>query len=437
MKTNFRYAAPEYREAPYWWEETDLLGTCEPASAVPESIDVAVIGGGYTGLSAALTLARGGRSVAVLDSETPGFGCSSRNGGLIGPSFHKLGLQGLKAKYGEGKAIEILRESLDSLNFLVDFIDREKIDCNLQRTGRFRGAIHPTHYDKLAREIENLSKVIDFTAEMVTRSEQRAEIGSDAYHGGAVYHLDGHLHPGKFAAGQARLAHDAGARLFVGTRVKGVDRDGSGYAVQLAGGVVRARDVLIATNGYTDKGFQQFRRRVLPLRSAIIATEPLSDEVVREISPKNRGFGETSRLIVYYRLSPDGKRMIFGGRTFNQADRPESYRVDLYKKMTHIFPQLLGTKISHAWSGTVAYTFDHAPHLGQMDGLWYAMGYCGSGVGRATYFGRKIGLKILGHEEGRTSLDGLPFEGPRLYSGNPWFIPALIRWHALADSMGL
>ena len=433
----FRHYAADYKQAPYWWEATDLAATCESPSSLPDSIDVAIIGGGYTGLSAALTLARGGRSVVVLDSETPGYGCSSRNGGLIGPSFHKLGLKGLKAEYGEAKAVEILQESMDSLHFLTNFIETEKLDCDLHKTGRFRGAIRPGHYENMAREIETLSKAVDFKADMISRSEQRAEIGSDSYYGGAVYHLDGHIHPGKFAQGLTTLVKQAGGRLFGGARVAGVQKEGEGFALKVGASVLKARDVLVATNGYTDKGLQKFRRRLVPLRSAIIATEPLSEDVIREISPKNRGFGETSRLIVYYRLSPDSTRLIFGGRTFDFAERPENYCIDLYDKMTHIFPQLMGTKVTHSWSGTVAYTFDHAQHLGQMDGLWHSMGYCGSGVGRATYFGNKVALKILGSPEGRTSLDGLSFEGNPFYTGYPWFLPAIIRWHAMADKLGL
>jgi glycine/D-amino acid oxidase-like deaminating enzyme len=424
---------------PYWWDtggQNESLA-CEPASSLPQEVDVAIIGGGYTGLSAALTLARAGRSVAVLDAHWPGFGCSSRNGGLLGPSFHKLGYQGLLASVGEAAARDILAESMDALTFVKDFIDAEAIDCGFHPSGRFRGAARPAHYEGLARQAEDLRAAVGLAFDMVPRGEQRVEIGSDHYHGGIVYHQDGHLHPALYLRGLGRRALAAGARLFSGAPVTALRPATERFELMVAGRRLVARQVLLATNGYTGKPFAYHRRRVIPLRSAMIATEPLGAGRMKELSPNNRGFGDTSRLVLYYRPSPDGERMVFGGRAFDIADRPARYVPDLYRLMTRIFPQLRGVALSHAWSGTVAYTFDHAPHIGQLDGLYFAMGYCGSGVGRATYFGRKVALKMLDDPEGRTSLDGLAFSTRPFYSGHPWFLPVVLRWHSWADRLGI
>ena len=192
------HLSEQFRNAPYWHDTIEPL-TDEVSSApdsLPANVEVAVIGAGFTGLSAALELARGGRDVIVLDKEGPGGGCSSRNGGLIGPSYHKLGLDGLAASHGVDRMHNVLAESRDSLEFLVEFIANEGIDCDLRRSGRFRGADRPQHYENLAREVEGLRSAVGLDADMVPRAEQRAEIGSDAYHGGAVYHRDGHLNPG-------------------------------------------------------------------------------------------------------------------------------------------------------------------------------------------------------------------------------------------------
>jgi len=436
-----------YREHPYWWDsglddqpiKLDLLAT--PANEIPLQADCIIVGAGYTGLSAALTLARAGRSVTVLDESQPGYGCSGRNGGLIGPSFHKLGLAGLKAKVGEVKATAIMQESMDILSWLKEFISTEGIECGLIEAGRFRGAVAEKNYGELARQAENLEKAVGLVYEMVPQSEQHEHIGSDFYKGGIVYHQDGHLHPGLYVKGLAGLAIEAGAKIFAPARVKQIDSASDGYRVQVEEASIRCGEVMIATNGYTGPNFPYLRRRVIPLRSAIISTEPLSQELMRELSPRQHGFGDTSRLVTYYRPSPDGTRLVFGGRAFDQADRPESYTRDLHRLMTRIFPQLRETRISHAWSGTVAYTFDHAPHIGRipegvMAGAHYAMGYCGSGVGRATWFGRKAALKILKDPEGSTPLDDLIFETHPLYSGNPWFLPAILRWHSLLDRFG-
>jgi glycine/D-amino acid oxidase-like deaminating enzyme len=431
--------SPEAPGRPYWWDEADLdlAQLADDPAGLPAKAEVLIVGAGYSGLSAALTLARAGRQVVVLDAEAPGFGCSSRNGGLLGPSFHKLGLAGLKAKYGEAKANAILAESMACLAFMVDFLAAEKIDCGFTRAGRFRGAFRPAHYERLGREIDSLKKAVGLEAEMVPKSEQHREIGSDFYHGGAVYPQDGHLQPARLVQGLIERVRGAGAAIYGGQRVLSIQREAGGFQVATATHSIAADKVMVATNGYTGPELAQFHRRLIPLRSGIIATEALAPALIAELSPKNRGLGDTQRLVYYYRPSPDGRRMIFGGRAFGLAERPHSYGRDLQRKLVAIFPQLAGARISHAWSGVVAYTFDHAPHLGELDGLYYTMGYCGSGVGRATYFGNKLALKILGDPQGKTSLDDLPFEGHAFYGGNPWFMPALIRWHALADRIGL
>jgi glycine/D-amino acid oxidase-like deaminating enzyme len=436
-----------WRNHPYWWDSgpdnqaLNLELLAQAVEEIPAQADCVVVGAGYSGLSAALTLARAGRSVIVLDSSQPGYGCSGRNGGLIGPSFHKLGLAGLRARLGEAKAAAIMRESMDILMWLKRFIAREGIACGLTETGRFRGAVTAQHYDELARQAEGLCKLVDHEYEMVPQAAQRNHIGSDYYRGGIVYHQDGHLHPGLYLKGLARLALEAGAQIFAPARVEQIEAGSDGFRVNLGTRTIDCGEALVATNGYTDSAFPYLRRRVIPIRSALIATVPLAADLMQELSPRRQGFGDASRLMPYYRPAPDGSRMIFGGRALNLADRPQNYAGDLHRLMTRIFPQLKTTGISHAWSGTVAYTFDHAPHIGRlaqgpMTGVYYAMGYCGSGVGRATWFGRKAALKMLGDPEGSTPLDDLSFATRPLYTGHPWFLPVLLRWHSLLDRFG-
>lgn len=424
---------------PYWWDETGLPDAqiAQAPDALPDTVETLIVGAGYSGLSAALTLARGGRDVAVIDSEIIGHGCSSRNGGQIGPSFHKLGLAGLTAAFGTGKAHDILRESMDSLTYLKTLIADEGIDCDMQpNSGRFKGARRAAHYDEIARSNEDLAKAVGFQFEMVPKAQQSTYIGSDFYHGGAIYPDDGLLHPAKFVLGLAQLAIAAGVKLYAPARATAVQRDGGAFTVQVGGKSVSASQVLIATNGYSGPELPFFHRRVIPVRSAIIATEPLSPELIRSAFPTGGAVVDSSRLLRYYRASPDGRRVVFGGRALNLPDRPEKYAPDLHRQMTEVFPQLANAPISHAWSGTVAYTFDHAPHLGCHDGLYYVMGYCGSGVGRATYFGHKAALQMLGDPAGKTSLDDLTFPTRPFYRGKPWFLPATLRWHSMLDRFG-
>ena len=420
---------------PYWWVEAPRHA--EDVAELPDESDVVIVGAGFSGINAARVLARAGRSVLVCESEVIGYGASTRNGGMLGPSFHKLGVRGLKAHYGESRTLALLNESLGFIGFVEDLVATEGIDCEFRRTGRFKGASRPQHYDQMAREIDALVRETGVEADVVSRSDQRSEIGSDRFHGGARYLTDGGLHPGKYHDGLVRVARDAGAQVVGNTPVTGINRNPNGFTVQTSRGPVRASQVAVCTNGYTGKQFPWFRRRLLPIRSAMIATEPLGAARMNELMPTARMYGDSRRVMAYYRPSPDGSRILFGGRASGPGDRPMANARDLRKMLVDVFPSLTDTRITHSWSGLVAYAFDHVPHLGQANDLWYAMGYCGSGVARASYFGSKLGHKMLGQaDEGRTAFDDLDFETRPLYTGNPWFMPTIVRWHRLIDDLG-
>lgn len=425
----------EINHRPYWWDDTSYRSVQrhEAVGSLPARVGTLIVGAGFSGLSAALTLARAGREVIVVDAQAIGFGCSSRNGGLIGPSFHKLGMDGLTHAFGKTKALAIMRESMGSLKFLTDIIATENIECGLHMTGKFSGAPDARRYDEAARNAGDLHKAVGLEFETVARSEQRREIGSDRYYGGIIYPDDGHLHPAQYLSGLAERVLSEDVRIFAPARLLGIAPAGDRFEADIAGKHIIADQVLIATNGYCGPELPYLFRRVIPIRSAMIATEPLRAEMMDEISPKNRSFNELSRVVQYFRPSPDRKRLLFGGRAFDRADRPDRYAPDLKRLMTRVFPQLVNTNISHTWSGTVAYTFDHTLHLGRHNGLHYVMGYCGSGVGRATYYGHKAALKMLGSKDGKTELDGIQFPTRPYYHGKPWFLPAVLRWHSFLD----
>ena len=422
----------------YWWEVAPRIESNR--STIPSSADVVVIGAGFTGLCAALSLARNGASVVVFEAGILGCGASTLNGGMVGPSFHKLGISGLRAKYGEGRANDILRESLGFVDYIEDFIKTENIDADFVRNGRFRGALKPSHYDAMAKDLESLKKATGVDADMIPKSDQHLESGSPRFHGGVVYRKDGGLHPAKYHDGLVKKVLDAGVVIVSQTAVTKLNKIATGYEVTTPSGTLNASQVAVCTNGYTEKVTQEFRRRVLPMRSAMIATEPLDPELIKELMPKQRVYSDTRRVVTYYRPSPDGTRILFGSRATGLKDKPQA-NADLLKSfMTAIYPQLTGVSTTHVWSGLVAYTFDHAPHIGQFggkDGLFYAMGYCGSGVARSSYFGTKLGLKMLGNTSSETAFDDLIFETAPLYSGNPWFMPTILAWHRLLDRFGL
>ena len=365
------------KHSPYWWEATTLT---LPATELPARADVAIVGAGFTGLSAALVLARAGLSVVVFEAGQLGKGASSRNGGMVGPSFHKIGVAGLKAKFGEETATGILRESLGFVDYIEDFLARENMDVGFRRTGRFLGAARPKHVDRLAHMLESLNTSTGISGRIVAKQDVQSEIGSQMFCGGLVFDIDGGLHPAKYLSALAQKVLEAGAVILPHTPVERVQKSGTSYALTTPRGQLNADKVAICTNGYTGKQFGEFRRRILPLRSAIITTEQISPERMARLFPKGRMHGDSRRIFAYYRPTPDGKRVMFGSRATGLQDNPVGNAKQLRTSMLEVFPELADTKISHVWSGLVGYAFDHAPHIGQRGGLHYAMGYCGSGV---------------------------------------------------------
>ncbi len=425
----------DFKDTPYWWEAAPLRAL--PQTLLPAEVDVAIVGSGYSGLAAALVTARGGRSTLVLEAEAAGQGCSTRNGGQVSTSL-KPTYGALAAKHGSERAVAIRKEGFKALEFAEALIKREGIDCDWEVVGRFHAAHNPKQYAAMASYLQNQHAGIEVPYRLVPRDEQHSEIGSDLYHGGVVYPKHASLQPAKFHAGLLDRVLQAGATVADRTPVTGVERDGAGFRVLTPRGSIRARDVMIATNGYTGPNSPWLRRRVIPIGSYIIATEELDPALTKTLVPHKRVLSDSRKLVFYYRLSPDGRRMVFGGRVAAGETDVRISAPRLHAEMSRIFPQLKDSKVSHSWMGTVAYTFDTMPHLGKgPDGLWYSMGYCGSGVSLAPYFGTRVGQQILGEEDGATALDGLAFPTRPLYSGNPWFLPMAVRWYRVRDKLPL
>jgi len=401
-------------------------------SNIISEADVVIIGSGYTGMHAAIVTASQGKFTQVLEAQAPGWGCSTRNGGQVSSSI-KPTLKQLTKRFGEERARAIRAEGRKSLEWIEGFIKRNSIDCDFMRNGRFHAAHTPRHFEKLVAEAHRLGVEEDVPTIIVPRQDQHKELGTDAYFGGVVFTQHASVHPAKYYAGILRTAYNAGVRVTGNCPATAIERSGAGFIVSTPQGKIKAGKVVVATNGYSGNLMPYVQRRLIPIGSYIIATEPLSKPIMDRLFPKDRVVSDSCRVVYYYRPSPDRSRILFGGRVSANETDPAISGPKLQKKLNRIFPELANCGISHSWSGTVAFSFDELMHIGQHDGVHYAMGYCGSGVGMASYLGMRLGQQVAGLGEGGTALDNLPFPTRPFYRGNPWFLPAMVGWYQWRD----
>lgn len=432
--TDRRLFTADFKAQPYWWDHVPRPAAEE--TTLPASAHVVVVGSGYTGLSAALQTARGGRHTVVVDAEAAGWGCSTRNGGQISTSV-KPSFADLSARHGPERAFAILREGHEALAWIARFVAEERIDCGFSVCGRFHAAHTPRAYERLARSVASEPKGLETGAVVVPRAEQHSELGTDAYFGGVIYPRHASVDPARLHAGLLARAREAGVQVVSHCRVRHIERTGHEIELHTDRGTVRARNAIVASNGYTGAFAPWLRRRVIPIGSYVIATEPLPAPLMDRLMPKDRIVSDSRKVVYYYRPSPDRSRILFGGRVSLRETDPLRSAPRLHAVLVGLFPELARVRISHAWMGFVAYTFDTLAHLGEHDGIHYAMGYCGSGVSMASYLGMRIGQQVLGRPEGRTAFDGLAFQTRPFYAGNPWFLAPSVAVYRWRDRLGL
>jgi glycine/D-amino acid oxidase-like deaminating enzyme len=425
-------------EQNYWLTTTEMPASNGQGS-LPEVVDVAVIGAGFTGLSAARTLAKRGAKVAVLESETIGWGASSRNGGMVLTGM-KLGVNKLISLYGRERTQRMYAASLASMDCVEQIIGEEAIDCDFIRCGHLEVACKQKHFDDYARQAEVIAREFNHTLRVVQKHELSSEIGSTIYYGGMVDEVSAGANPARYVAGLARAAMKAGSEVFERTRVESIQRDlrqgTAGWKVSTSRGSLRAHDVFVGTSGYTSKATPALQKKLIPIGSFIITTEVLPEALARELSPRNRMIYDSKNYLYYYRLTPD-RRMLFGGRAAFFPETGQTVRKSaeiLRRGMIEVYPQLSDAKIDYVWGGTLDFAFDIMPHAGQIDGMYYAVGYAGHGVAMATYQGQKI-AELMAGDKPENPFVGIPFPGAPLglYNGKPWFLPFAGAWYKVLD----
>jgi glycine/D-amino acid oxidase-like deaminating enzyme len=406
---------------------------------LPERVDVAVIGAGFTGLSAARTLAKGGARVAVLEAESVGWGASCRNGGMI-LSGLKLGIPTLMKRYGREATQRMYAASLESIDCVEEIVREEGIACDFGRCGHLEVACKAKHFEEFRRGAETIEREFGHRMRIVEKKDLASEIGSAIYHGGMVDEVSAGVNPARWVAGLGCAAAKVGAEIHEKTRVTGLEHapDGGecGWKVTTSRGVLQAKDVLVATSGYTSGVTPGLQKKIVPIGSFIIVTDVLRKELARELSPRGRMIFDSKNYLYYYRLTPD-RRLLFGGRAAFFPENENTVRASariLREGMVSVYPQLRDVRVEFVWGGTLDFAFDIMPHAGRMDGMYFSVGYAGHGVAMATLQGKKMAEAILtGRDE--NPFAGIAFPGAPLgmYDGRPWFLPFAGAWYKFLD----
>jgi len=425
------------QEKNFWLTTAEM--PLAPVRPLPESADVAVIGAGFTGLSAARILAKAGARVVVLDAESVGWGASCRNGGMV-LSGLKLGIPALMKQYGREATRRMYAASLESIDCVEGIVREEGIACDFARCGHLEVACKAKHFQQFQRGAETIEREFGRRVKIVEKKDLRAEIGSTIYHGGMVDEVSAGVNPAQYVAGLGCAAAKAGAEIHEKTRAMQLEREprvgATGWRVMTSRGLLWAKDVLVATSGYTSEVTPALQRKLIPIGSFIIVTQVLREELARELSPRNRMIYDSKNYLFYFRLTPD-RRMLFGGRAAffpeNENTVRESARI-LRDGMISVYPQLRDVRVEFVWGGTLDFAFDIMPHAGRLGGMYFSVGYAGHGVAMATLLGKKMAEAILtGRDE--NPFAGIEFPGAPLgmYNGKPWFLPLAGAWYKFLD----
>ncbi len=391
-----------------------------------------IIGGGYTGLCAALATSEIGAHTLIIDKYNLGNGASTRNGGMFG-AHPRVSWDKIRDTFGESVADKIFEEAPAALTFSKDIIQKNQIKCDFNNSGRIQLAWTKNHFRLQQKMAKNITRKSDARVDILEKKELAAHISTEKYFGGIHFPEHYSLNPKKFHDGLINLALSKGARISANTEAKRIDRNNKKWIVFLGNGrSVITSKIIMATNGYTGTNFPWFLRRVFPIPSYMIVTEKLSEHFISSLIPSDKMLVETRSKHSYFRKSPDNKRIIFGGRASMLNIPNEKAICRLKRTMIEIWPEVREINIDYSWSGNTGFTFNQLPHVGQINGIYYAMGFCGSGTVLAPYLGYKIGYQAMDNKRGATaySLTNLKFN-PVNFLNKPYFLNILDIWSRL------
>ena len=422
------------KKTPLWWDETQLPNIAD--APLPGEAEMVIIGGGFAGLSAALTAARQGRQVVILDAGVPGLaGAAMRNAGITSGSI-RYSHPALSEKFGTAFADDAYLEGADARADMARFIQDEKIDCQFQMHGHFAGALSTRDYEAMARQAAALNKLPGHEATLIPRSEQHTQIATDRFFGGLLRGDIGGFHPGRFFAGLLSRVIEAGVHIASQTIAADIIKDGATKTIRTSRGDIKASIIINTANAYTGRihpigAF--LRKRLVPVQSAIIVTEKLGRDKVKELMPALRMYGNTANLYCYFRPTPDQDRILLGARSFDKEQlSPRSARF-LKDRLLEIFPDMGAFEAEYGWLGNVAFSQRFLPSIFEKDGVYYVAGYGGSGTIWARWLGIKTAEMALGLRNKPSCFYGPPPPAIPLYDGNPWFMSFVNSWYGVKD----
>jgi sarcosine oxidase len=379
---------------PSLWAASAAPAVEAPALVGESRTEVAVIGGGFTGLAAALHLAEAGKAVVLLESGEPGWGASGRNGGQVIPGL-KLDPDDIVAKFGPERGERIVAIAGGGADLVFALIARHGIACDARRNGWIQALASAKHIRLAERRVRQWRQR-GAEVRLLDRAETARRLGTDRYHGAWLDPRGGSVQPLSYARGLARAAAAAGAAIHGGSPARRLTRRNGKWLVETPQGTVIAEQVVVGTNAYTDDLVPGLKRTLIPVASFQIATQPLSENVRRTILPGGEVVSDTRRLLAYFRLDRDG-RLLVGGRGTPEGEADAAKYARIRKMLAWLFPHVTQPEIVFHWGGKVALTADHLPHVHEPEpGLHIAVGYNGRGIAMATMMGKLLAERVLG-----------------------------------------
>ncbi len=421
--------------SPFWTDEYPRPADL-PVTGLPSHTQVAIVGSGVTGLNAARALAAAGVDVTVLDAGPVGNGASTVNGGMLNYGL-KAATTKVYKQFGPELGREFWDASLASIDHVAEVVASEGIECFLVRHGAAELAYEDRVFEGFRHEAAWMQEHLDFSVDLVEADAIDTVVGGGSFRGAMIDHVGAGLQPARYVYGLATALGGRGVHLVENAEVTNISRNTGGYQLLTAKGKLGADAVLLATNGYTGmRPVPSLRRKVVPVGSYIVVTEPLPEETVTRLIPDDRMLWTARRFLNYFRRTHDN-RILMGGRQRLATDLDLTESAERLRRTTvEVFPELEHVAVTHSWTGKLGITFDLMPHIGQINGMWYALGYGGHGLGIGSYVGNEVGRRIAG-ELDRSPFEEIPHPTRPYYRGRPWFLPVAAQWYRLLDSVGL